>query len=779
MNKRVIFHVGPPKTGSSAIQQFLHHHRQQLLASGVLYPAHSVDENGISSGNAREICAPDPEGRLALDHQKLSNVLNAFENNPKAHILLLSSESFFRIMDDIIQAVPDAEIICFLRNPVEFQLSIYNQSVKRHGNQKPFAPGKRLNLGQWESILKAANQLEAHQLHCFAYKNHGEKGNVITDVLGVLGLRDKLSVSDKSVNVSYSFAALELKRWLNQFPISALQAELDAYLQAASAGTGRYRLLNDETLAAYEQQLANVTAKFQQLLPEQDWQLVTEALKDVAALRWYQQGVHESDIAGLVCQLRRDKPMLFRALSVIVDSAEQTDYDASLKNLFELSRGARWLAALPLFCKRMLGEVRQKRNASIRKSTLQPPASLNNAVKVINADIIPQLSGSTPARVRGGVRAQGLPEFAHQFRHPQINLQQTAPVCVTETEILADQPEVTHLKKGHYYYGGPAFGNFGHFIAESIHRLAALPGAEQQANISKVLILPQLRRRFRIFAKPLLPPNFYEILDYLGVDKSRVVLVDKPQRVENLWVAPQQSLFRTRSQISTDYRQFLLECERCAGIVPDKQLPAKIYVSRTPFILRGSFAGERYVEQFFARQGYTIFQPEKHSLHEQLCYYKSAKAIVLAEGAALHVMELLGEISARITVLQRRNNSDYLFGPLLEARCKTVDFFGTLKVLPSLFVFEGYKSAAHGSALLVLHAEALKGYLERHLGLDGFDAEEFLATAQQDIAAYLHAYASTLRANEDIKQLPDEYIKKVEALESDYTGEMPVNWQLD
>ncbi|HAU94192.1 MAG TPA: hypothetical protein DCW59_17730, partial [Alteromonas sp.] len=216
----------------------------------------------------------------------------------------------------------------------------------------------------------------------------------------------------------------------------------------------------------------------------------------------------------------------------------------------------------------------------------QPPASLNNAVKVTNADLIPQLSGSTPARIRGGVRAQELPEFAHQFRYQQINLQQSEPVCATETEVLADQPEVSHLKKGHYYYGGPAFGNFGHFIAESIHRLAALPGAEQQADISKVLILPQLRRRLRIFAKPLLPPNFYEILDYLGVDKSRVVLVDKPQRVENLWVAPQQSLFRTRSQISADYRQFLLQCERRAGIEPDTQLPDKIYVSRTPFLLR-------------------------------------------------------------------------------------------------------------------------------------------------------------------------------------------------
>ncbi|WP_296046097.1 sulfotransferase, partial [uncultured Alteromonas sp.] len=169
MKKRVIFHVGPPKTGSSAIQQFLHQHRQQLLASGVLYPAHSVDENGISSGNAREVCSEDAEGRLALDQQKLTRLLDAFQQNPKATILLLSSESFFRIVDDITEAVPAAEIICFLRNPVEFQLSIYNQSVKRHGNHKPFTPGKRLNLGQWETILKAANQLEDHQLHCFAY----------------------------------------------------------------------------------------------------------------------------------------------------------------------------------------------------------------------------------------------------------------------------------------------------------------------------------------------------------------------------------------------------------------------------------------------------------------------------------------------------------------------------------------------------------------------------------------------------------------------------------
>ncbi len=64
----------------------------------------------------------------------------------------------------------------------------------------------------------------------------------------------------------------------------------------------------------------------------------------------------------------------------------------------------------------------------------------------------------------------------------------------------------------------------------------------------------------------------------------------------------------------------------------------------------------------------------------------------------------------------------------------------------------------------------------QRLGLDGFDVDEFLATVQQDIAAYLHAYANILRANEEIKQLPDEFIKKVKELEPDYVGDMPANW---
>lgn len=58
--RRLIIHMGPPKTGTTAIQSFCHHNRDKLLQAGVLYPA---------IGNTAA-------------HHALSNSLRASANNP-------------------------------------------------------------------------------------------------------------------------------------------------------------------------------------------------------------------------------------------------------------------------------------------------------------------------------------------------------------------------------------------------------------------------------------------------------------------------------------------------------------------------------------------------------------------------------------------------------------------------------------------------------------------------------------------------------------------------
>ena len=79
----VILHVGPGKTGSSAIQKWLNEHSDTLLSEGVFYPEHSLDENGVSSGNALSIFEYDSKGQLHFSESKAKFLLENQQNyNP-------------------------------------------------------------------------------------------------------------------------------------------------------------------------------------------------------------------------------------------------------------------------------------------------------------------------------------------------------------------------------------------------------------------------------------------------------------------------------------------------------------------------------------------------------------------------------------------------------------------------------------------------------------------------------------------------------------------------
>lgn len=110
----------------SSNQSFLRKHR-------VFYPSHSVDSNVVSSGNLKSIYDFDEEKQLSLNQVRLSNLLDEFNTNEHS-LLLLSSEFFFRQMEELKLHIPNANFIAYVRNPMEIRESSYNQSVKRHFN---------------------------------------------------------------------------------------------------------------------------------------------------------------------------------------------------------------------------------------------------------------------------------------------------------------------------------------------------------------------------------------------------------------------------------------------------------------------------------------------------------------------------------------------------------------------------------------------------------------------------------------------------------------------
>lgn len=764
MKKRIIFHIGPPKTGSSAIQHFLHAKRDELKNHGIFYPKHGVDKNGVSSGNARAICSQNSGGRLHLDISKLNKALHRFENDDSVHTLLFSSESFFRIIDDIISAIPDVHIIAFIRNPVEYQLSIYNQSVKRHGNCNTLLKVKRLNFGQWEKLITVADSISHRQCHFFSYKSAGNNGNIISDVLNVLGVNESLKVSSTAINNSYSFAALELKRWLNQFSIAAFQVEIDLYLQSLSENSEPYRLLSDNEVANYYQQLSKALTKFNDLLSSNNQELLDTSFKELLARKFVQQQCTDASVIELIKQLSRDKSSLYQALSNEIQHHNGTISNRELTDSFKITGYESLKRVLPSFFKQRFYKLKKVFNQRTIKKNIAADPCLKPPIELENVEILTQAKQTSPSAVKGGLRGKDIPLFAHHFRYGSVNQTHSVEECSTDMQDLSQRPKVQDREKGHFYYGGPIFNNFGHFIAESIHRLAPYEYLKQDVPIKRVILLPQKYLSTGFKQLPVLPHHFFDVLRYLGVDKSKVKLPAKSFVAERLWVAPQESVFRSPSSVSDAYLTFLARCEQRAGIAKSDHLPKKLYVSRTPFLLRGSFAGERYLEQFLSQIGFAIFRPEEHSLKSQLQHYKSAQQILLAEGAALHVFELMAQIKGKVAVIQRRKNTDRIFNPLLCKRCDDLHFYSDVHELPSLFVVKGSPRAAHGSALAVLNAKSLGNFIAQQTGALNFNQKAFNQQSLADIEEYYTAYASELSNSSDFGELPRRFLEHVEAL---------------
>lgn len=221
----VILHIGAPKTGSSALQNFFLKNREQLASAGYYYPEHGFDVNGISGGHSRlGISLRDKQEALA------ARTFKEFIDEAKSQnkVLLLSSESYYshpaaikRLMDGF-----NCRIVCFFRDPSEFVVSIYNQSVKRHYNA--------IKLEQYcKHILKVGHN-QASGMLIYTWVEHFGMENIsvleyrkpkFADTclekifLAELGVdsnqQTEFEYNTKPINRAYNESVLEFKRRLN------------------------------------------------------------------------------------------------------------------------------------------------------------------------------------------------------------------------------------------------------------------------------------------------------------------------------------------------------------------------------------------------------------------------------------------------------------------------------------------------------------------------------------------------------------------------------------
>lgn len=241
---KIYIHIGPPKTGTSALQNWFLSNRAWLLGKGIYYPNHSIDSNGVSSGHVECLFDRDSNNELHFSAVKLADVLEKATKS-SAQSLLLSSEFFFRRLPSILTKLPQAKIIAYVRNPLDVIESSYNQSVKRHFQTEVI---KITNAPKSTSLHALDKLVQQYGKSCFILRPYDFTlfvgNNIVSDFLFALNVDSSdITIKKEKINSSYIFEALEFKRWFNQIENKELHSRLDYFCQGYLNGDSQYTLL--------------------------------------------------------------------------------------------------------------------------------------------------------------------------------------------------------------------------------------------------------------------------------------------------------------------------------------------------------------------------------------------------------------------------------------------------------------------------------------------------------------------------------------------------------
>ena len=254
----LFIHVGPGKTGSSVIQNWSVQNQDFLAKSRFFYPNHGFDSNGISSGHANKLCSRElvslndqvKYSPPYFDSAKSKLFLKVIQSLKYPNILL-SSEAFWMQLDSLCQFFPQAKFIFYIRSPMSFLESGYNQRVKRQNiftEIKETLPNYKVQCYGAKMLLDMVAKYGRERFIIKLYnRKRFKEGNVLYDFYSIFGLTKLPNVEHKEINTSYSFEALEFKRFLNQFEISRqFNIKLDQLLQRYPDGDYQYSLLPPE-----------------------------------------------------------------------------------------------------------------------------------------------------------------------------------------------------------------------------------------------------------------------------------------------------------------------------------------------------------------------------------------------------------------------------------------------------------------------------------------------------------------------------------------------------
>lgn len=313
-NKKVYIHVGPPKTGTSAIQYWFNKHSKELLSEGVLYPEHSLDANKVSSGNVNQLVSiANDQKSLYFDVFKTRKLLASLKHG-KSDIMLFSSEHFYYFLLWLFTCLPDAIYIFYIRHPLSALQSGYNQEIKRHKRTQPFVLPKNINFAHLEILYIIASEFNV-DIRCRPYdKNMFINGSIIDDVLSCVDKSLSLKTSSAEINSQYSFEAMEFMRAANNFATDPTLIELDLFLQEYSVGKPKFSCISPNDVKLHNELLLKDTDHLLEFFSISKEQMRTVLENFKVTDEMYKIFNQQPDFNDIIQTLKKKKRTLFEQL---------------------------------------------------------------------------------------------------------------------------------------------------------------------------------------------------------------------------------------------------------------------------------------------------------------------------------------------------------------------------------------------------------------------------------------------------------------------------------
>lgn len=185
-------------------------------------------------------------------------------------------------------------------------------------------------------------------------------------------------------------------------------------------------------------------------------------------------------------------------------------------------------------------------------------------------------------------------------------------------------------------YAGVIINHFGHFLLEGMSRLWYwVENRDKNLDIAFLMLKNQ-----KIF------PQFWELMDVLGIPKSKIHIIKEPTQFNTVYVPKQAHVLDV---CLTD--KFLVPYQYMVQQMPD-QKKEKIYLSRGKLKKGTECLGEKHIQKLFTDNGYKIMYPEQMSVREQITAIKNASSIAGVSGTAMH-LAVFADCGTRVTVLER------------------------------------------------------------------------------------------------------------------------------